>query len=407
MPRFAYRAKRPNGEIVEGILEAENRRLVVVKLQGMKVFPITVEEEGGRGLQSEVSLQSFTRIKFTDVVNFTRQLSDLTKAGLPLVRALDVLVEQNESEKMKNLLRSLKNDVAGGTPFSDALAKFPKQFSDLYSNMVRSGEVGGYLDTVLDRLADFLEKEADLRSRIRNAMAYPIIMICVATAVVFILTVYVVPTFVHMFEDQHIQLPRVTRILIGLSDAVRGYWYLLIAGVCLAVYGFRQFVAQPDGRLMMDTFKLKVPVLGDMIRKQEISKFARTLGTLLGNGVSILKALDVVSQVITNKILADEVAGLKSDISEGARLSTRMKQSRIFPPVAVNMVAVGEETGELDRTLLRIAESYEVETDRAIKTLVTLIEPLLIVTMALVVGFIVMAMILPIFQLSSVVRGTS
>ncbi|MBW7940661.1 MAG: type II secretion system F family protein, partial [Candidatus Omnitrophica bacterium] len=222
MPRFAYKAKRPNGEIVEGILEAENRRLVISKLQGMKVFPITVEEEGGRGLQKEVNFQSLIRIRFTDIVNFTRQLSDLTKAGMPLVRSLDVLIEQTENDKMKNMIRSMKNDVAGGTPFSDALAKFPRQFSDLYSSMVRSGEVGGYLDTVLDRLAEFLEKEADLRSRIRNAMAYPIIMICVALAVIIILTVYVVPTIVHMIEDKKQELPRVTKVLITFSDAIRG-----------------------------------------------------------------------------------------------------------------------------------------------------------------------------------------
>ncbi|NUP91906.1 MAG: type II secretion system F family protein, partial [Candidatus Omnitrophica bacterium] len=368
MPRFAYKAKRPNGEIVEGILEAENRRLVISKLQGMKVFPITVEEEGGRGLQKEVNFQSLIRIRFTDIVNFTRQLSDLTKAGMPLVRSLDVLIEQTENDKMKNMIRSMKNDVAGGTPFSDALAKFPRQFSDLYSSMVRSGEVGGYLDTVLDRLAEFLEKEADLRSRIRNAMAYPIIMICVALAVIIILTVYVVPTFVHMFEDQKLELPRVTKVLITFSDAIRGYWYLFIAAICMIVYAFRQFVAKPEGRLVIDQAKLHIPVLGDMIRKQEISKFSRTLGTLLGNGVSILKALDVVTAVISNKILADEVAALKGDISEGARLSNKMRQSQIFPPVATNMVAVGEETGELERALLRIAETYETETDRAIKT---------------------------------------
>lgn len=401
MARFAYRAKRPNGEIVEGVLEAENRRLVITKLQGMKVFPITVEEEGGKGLQKEVSLSAFARVRFTDVVNFTRQLSDLTKAGMPLVRSLDVLVEQNENEKMKVMIRAMKNDVAGGTPFSDALAKYPKQFSDLYSSMVRAGEVGGYLDTVLDRLADFLEKEADLRSRIRNAMAYPIIMIFVALSVIFILTVYVVPTFVTMFEDQHLELPTATKILITASDLLRGYWYVAIAAICLFVYAFRHFVSTPDGRLMVDKFKLSLPIMGDMVRKQEISKFSRTLGTLLGNGVSILKALDVVTAVISNRILSDEVAALKGDISEGARLSNKMKQSQIFPPVATNMVAVGEETGELERALLRIAETYEVETDRAIKTMVTLIEPLLIVCMALVVGFIVMAMILPIFQLST------
>lgn len=403
MPRFSYKAKRPSGEIIEGVLEAENRRLVVAKLQGMKVYPISVEEEGGRGLQAEVSLQTFSRIRFTDIVNFTRQLSDLTKAGLPLVRSLDVLIEQNESEKFKNVIRTLKNDVAGGTSFSDALAKFPKQFSDLYSSMVRSGEVGGYLDTVLDRLADFLEQEADLRNRIRNAMAYPIIMIFVAVSVVFILTVYVVPTFVDMFEDQQLELPGMTKILIGISDGVRSYWYIVIAGICLIVYGFRQFVAKPEGRLLIDKIKLYTPVVGDMIRKREISKFARTLGTLLGNGVSILKALDVVTQVISNKILADEIAGLKEDITEGARLSSKMRHSQVFPPVAVNMVAVGEETGDLERTLVRIAETYEVETDRALKTMVTLIEPLLIICMAIVVGFIVMAMILPIFQLSTAI----
>ena len=404
MAKFAYKAKRPNGEVIEGVLEAENRKLVISKLHGMRVFPISVEEEGGKGLQSEVSFEAFSRIRFVDIVTFTRQLSDLTKAGLPLVRALDVLVEQSESEKMKSMIRALKNDVAGGMPFSDALAKFPKQFSDLYSSMVRSGELGGYLDAVLDRLADFLEKDADLRSRIRNAMAYPIIMICVAVIVILILTIYVVPTFVNMFDDQGLELPFITKALVRVSDTFRSFWYVFIGGVCLAVYGFRQFVAKPEGRIFVDRYKLRVPVFGDMVKKQEIAKFSRTLGTLLGNGVSILKALDVVSQVISNRILADEIAELKGDISEGERLSTKMKQSEIFPPVAVNMVAVGEETGALETTLMRVAETYEVETDRAIKTMVTLIEPLLIVVMAVIVGVIVMAMILPIFQLSTSIR---
>jgi type II secretion system protein F len=403
MPKFAYKAKRPNGEILEGVLEAENRRLVVSKLQGMKVFPVSIEEESGRGLQQEVSFQSFARVRFADIVTFTRQLSDLTKAGLPLVRALDVLIEQTTNEKMKSMIRAMMNDVAGGTSFSDALAKFPKQFSDLYCSMIHSGEIGGYLDTVLDRLAEFLEKEADLHSRIRNAMAYPAIMIVVACGVVLILTTYVVPTFVSMFMDQGLQLPTITKVLVGISDFVSGYWWLEIGGICLAVYAYRQFVAKPEGRVMIDRMKLKIPIFGDMIRKQEISKFARTLGTLLGNGVSILKALDVVNQVISNKIMANEVAGLKGDIAEGERLSKKMRQSEIFPPIAVNMVAVGEETGELERTLLRVAETYETETDRALKTMVTLIEPLLIVVMAVVVGFIVLAMILPIFQLSTTV----
>lgn len=403
MPKFAYKAKRPSGEVIEGTIEAESKRLVVSKLHGMKVFPISVEEEGGKGLQAEVSLQTFSRIRFADIVTFTRQLSDLTKAGLPLVRSLDVLVEQTDNEKLKSVIRAMNADVSGGMAFSDALAKFPKHFSDLYSSMVRSGEIGGYLDTVLDRLAEFLEKEADVRSQIRNAMAYPAIMICVAVSVVIILTVFVVPTFVSMFEEQNLALPRVTQILVGISDAFTSYWYLIVASICGIVYGFRAYAATPEGRTNIDRAKLKIPVLGDMVRKQEIAKFSRTLGTLLGNGVSILKALDVVADVISNKILAEEVKALKSDISEGERLSNKMKQSEIFPPVAVNMVAVGEETGQLERTLQRIAETYEVETERALKTLVTLIEPLLIVSMAVVVGFIVMAMILPIFQMSSVV----
>jgi len=404
MPKFAYKAKRSNGEMVEGVLEAENKRLVVSKLQGMRVFPVSVEEEGGRGLQAEVSIQAFTRIRFVEIVNFTRQLSDLTKAGLPLVRSLEVLGEQTDNEKFSNLIKGLMNDVAGGMSFSDSLVKFPKQFPELYSSMVRAGEVGGYLDTVLDRLAEFLEKEADLRNRIRNALAYPLIMICVAAIVVLILTGFVVPTFVQMFEEQGVDLPMMTKILIVISGSVQSYWYVFIALFCAAVYGFRQFVAKPEGKMLVDKVKLKIPIFGDMIRKQEISKFARTLGTLLGNGVSILKALDVVTAVISNQVLAKEVADLKGDITEGERLSTKMKESAVFPPVVTNMVAVGEETGELERTLMRVAQTYETETDRALKTLVTMLEPMLIVIMAVVVGFIVMAMILPIFQISTAIK---
>ncbi|HOJ60767.1 MAG TPA: type II secretion system inner membrane protein GspF [bacterium] len=398
---YEYKAKKLSGEVIEGILEADNRKLVINKLQQMRVFPISVKERGGgRGLNQEISLQTFSRISSKDVTTFSRQISDLLRAGLPLVRCLDVISQQTDNPRMNRVIKAVDSDVQGGMAFCDALAKNSRVFSPLYCSMVRAGEVGGMLDAVMERLADFMEAEQETRSKIISALTYPAFMMVVCVLVIIVLFTVVVPNFMVMFQDSDMELPVSTQLLLSLTHFIGTWWWAMLLTVVTAVLMIRKFVQTEAGALQFDRFKLRLPLIGELIRKREIAKFGRTLGTLLGNGVQILKALAITEEVITNRILKSEIQKFQENIKEGERLSKRMAESKLFPPVAVNMVAVGEETGNLENTLQRVADAYEKETDRVIKTMTTIIEPLMIVIMAVVVGFIVFAMIMPIFQIS-------
>ena len=397
--KYSYRAKRLTGEVVTGMVEADDRKAVVVRLQQMQVFPISIEKE-----QSAVfSFGSFSmkRVSRKDVMTFTRQLSDLLNAGLPLARSLEVLCKQTPNPKLLSIIRTICTDVKEGTPFSSALGKHPRVFGQLFSAMVSAGEAGGSLDEVLKRFADFMESEQETRAKIITAMTYPLIMVMVMVGVVSILFTVVIPRFQTMFEDAEAALPASTQLLMAVSQFVRDYWYVAIVGLILAVVLFRQYVKTTVGREQVDRLKLTLPLFGDLVRKREVAKFARTLGTLLHNGVNILSALEITESVISNRILAQDIHSMSQDIREGQNLSDRMVKSDLFPPIAVNMVAVGEETGELETTLGRVADSFESETDRVIKTITTMLEPMMIVIMAVVVGFIVFSMIMPIFNLSA------
>jgi type II secretory pathway component PulF len=388
--QYNYKGKKLSGEIVEGVIDADSRRLVINKLQKMQVFPIAVKETGaGKGLNREVNLQLFQGVGLTDLMTFSRQMSDLLRAGLPLVRCLDVIVQQTYNPKMCEVIKNLRSDVQTGMAFSDAMKKHKKVFSTLYFSMIKAGEIGGMLDGVMERLALFLENEHETRSKIISAMTYPAFMVIVCFFVMIILFTVVVPNFQVMFADIDMALPIATQIL----------WALLIAAVGGFIM-FRQYLKTEQGRLQFDTLILKVPLFGELVKKREIAKFSRTLGTLLGNGVAILNALSITEQVISNQVLKNDIQGFADSIKEGIKLSDRMAQSSLFPPVAINMVAVGEETGSLEITLSRVADAFESETDRVIKTITTIIEPVMIVIMAFIVGFIVFAMIMPIFQLS-------
>jgi len=398
---YAYKAKKMSGEIIEGRIDADNRRLVINKLQKMQVFPIFVKEaSGGKGLKQEVSLSIFQRVGLKDILTFSRQMSDLLKAGLPLVRCLDVILLQTQNPKMRDVVKSVHTDVQPGTAFSDTMRKHPKVFSELYSSMVKAGEAGGMLDLVMDRLSTFLENEQETRSKIISAMTYPIFMVVVCFFVMVILFTVVVPNFQVMFEDSEVALPIATQILMGFSEIISSWWWALIGSAVGGFIMFRKYINTDAGKLKLDTILLKLPLIGELIKKREIAKFSRTLGTLLGNGVAILDALAITEKVISNQPLKNDIHGFAASIREGMKLSDRMSESDLFPPVAVNMVAVGEETGSLEITLDRVADTFETETDRVIKTITTIIEPVMIVIMAVIVGFIVFAMIMPIFQIS-------
>ena len=297
-----------------------------------------------------------------------------------------------------------KRVFGGGNTLAEALGQHPKVFSELYINMVHAGEVSGSLDAVMERLADFTESELETRNKIVSAMAYPAIMIVVGVAVVIVLLTFVIPRFTMMFEEMDQQLPAITLLLVGISNFLKFYWWVLLGGAILLGVLYRRYNATPEGRLQVDTFKLRIPLVSDFLRKREIAKFARTMGTLLANGVPILKTLEIVEAVMSNKVLAQQIVNVRENIREGEKVSDRLGEGGVFPPMVVNMVAIGEETGSLEQTLDRIARAYEGDTERAMRSLTTMIEPLLILLMGGVVGFIVIAMILPIFMLSTSLR---
>ncbi len=369
MPTYSYKAKKTTGEIIEGTLEAENRRLVIARLQKMQAYPIRVEAEGGGGgfsqLQKEFSFQSFRRINRREICSFTRQMSDLLKSGLTLVRALDVLVQQTENVRLREIIKNLKSEVQGGSTFSAALAKHPKVFPDLYSSMVHAGEVGGLLDEVMNRLSDFAESELETRGKVMSALAYPAIMLVVGAGVIVVLMTFVIPRFSQMFEEIGADLPKITLLLVTVSKFVMSYYSLIILGAIVAlIVAYIQLLKQPEEKLRIDRLRLKIPVYGSFLLKNEVARFARTLGTLLGNGVPILRALEITKTMIKNQAIATVMGDVAENVKEGERLSTQLTRSTVFPPVAVHMVAVGEETGSLDTTLLRVASTYEKETER-------------------------------------------
>lgn len=398
MPQFLYKAKDPSGQTVTGTLEAESTSVVTSRLQAMGFFPLAVEDARAAAAEKGTR-QRAKRIRVNDMATFNRQLADLLSSGIPLVKALDIIQKQTQNPALVEIITQIDQDVSGGDSLAGAMAKHPKIFSKLYVAMVRAGEAGGLLDQVLQRLADFSEGEAETRSKIKSALAYPVVMIFAGTGAVILLMTLVMPKILKIYTDLNQALPLSTQIIIGVSDAMRTYWYIFIGALVLLIFSFQRAVNTPEGKRALDAFLIKVPILGPMIVKKEIANFARTLGSLLHNGVSILPALDIVHEVLTNRVVADEVAKIPQNVTQGEGIAAPLRKSTVFPPVVVNMMAIGEETGRLDDVLLKIARSYDTEVDRAAKTLTSLLEPIIILGMGVVVGFIVIAMLLPIFSI--------
>jgi len=338
-------------------------------------------------------------VKTADLASFNRQLADLLGAGIPLVKALSILGRQTDNEALRGIINTINSDVSGGLTFADALGKHPREFSKLYTAMVRSGEAGGMLDEVLNRLADFSEQEEQLKGRVKSALAYPVVMVVAGSGAIFVIFTYVVPKIVGTFAELNQTLPAITQLLIAVSNFTASYWYLVLGGIAAAVASFWQFVRTPQGRVAWSVLQLRLPLFGDLVRKREVARFSRTLGSLLRNGVSILSALAITRDVLENEVVRGEVDKVQEQITQGAGIAEPLRNSAVFPPVTVNMMSVGEETGNLQNVLLRISESYEIEVERKVRTLTSLIEPLIICVMGLVVGFIVIAMLLPIFSL--------
>lgn len=398
MPSYAYKARDSKGTLVQGSLEAESSGAVTQRLQTMGYFPTSVVED--KNSTAAVRLRaSKGRIKINDMATFMRQMADMLGAGVPLVKSLNVIEGQSSSPAMQGIVTQLSASVSGGDALNQAMARHPKVFSKLQCAMVKAGEAGGLLDEVLLRLADFTETEAELRGKIKAALTYPMVMVTVGIGSVVVMLTYVMPKIVGIYAELDQELPLPTQLLLLASNALVDYWYVIlgcILGLAIVLY---QAAISVEGRRFLDRLILSIPVLGEVIRKREIGNFARTLGSLLHNGVSILPSLEIVHEVLTNRIIAEEVGTIPESVTQGQGIAGSLRNSKTFPPVVVNMIAVGEETGRLDDVLLKVSRSYDTEVDRALKTLTSLIEPLIILALGIVVGFIVIAMLLPIFSI--------
>jgi general secretion pathway protein F len=406
MPRFAYTAKDGNKQEVKGSLTAESEREAIEKLDRMGCFPVSLREEEIPPAPDKrpSAYRFFTRIQKRDVSLFMRQLADLIEAGLTLNGALTIISRQTENPHLGKIVADLDAIIRDGAGFSEALAHYPKIFSPLLVNMVKSGEVGGMLAEVLARLADFSEAEEELRAKVRFALAYPALILFVGIATIVVLLTFVIPKMVSLFQEVGQVLPLPTRILMEMSRMIVSYGWFLLAMVIVGAGLLRQLAHSQEGKLALDRMKLRFPIWGPLITKVETARFARSLGLLLKHGVAILQAVEVVTQSMVNEVMKSGMRKIREQLEGGASLSHAMHEYPVFPVFVTNMVAVGEESGTLDRSLLKIGEAYEREADRTMKLMAALIEPVMILVMGLVVGFIVVSMLLPIFQIDLLSR---
>ncbi len=403
MPVYDYKGLNQAGKTVKGSQDAESQNALRTLLQGRGIFVTEVSEAraGGKSKAGEVDFGKMLQfVGLRDIAVLTRQMATLLRAGIPLVECLRALTDQAEKDELKRALSDIKSKVNEGSSLAKALADHPKLFSDLFVNMVRAGESSGNLDVVLERLTDFLEGQMELRSKVISAMIYPILMTVVGLGILAFLFAFVIPKVTQIFEDQGAALPFVTRLLIGTSDVVSGGWFIILPAAFLSAWGFRRWKNSEGGRPKWDRFVLKLPVVGNLVRLIAVSRFSRTLGTLLNSGVPLLQALDIVKNILGNTRLIEVIEEVRVNVREGESIAQPMKRSGEFPSLVTHMIAIGEKTGQLEDMLENVAESYDQQVSLRIDAATTLIEPLMIVFMGIAVGFIVFAIMLPILQLN-------
>jgi len=403
MPQFEYKVKKGPGTVTSGVLEADSQRAAVARLRDMGYFPIAVEPYEGDE-QKDTLRQTLARVRLKDRNLFFRQLANLIESGMPITRALGTILEQTENPKLGKIVEQLREDVQKGTSFAEAMEQHPKVFPSMLCNMVRAGETGGMLEEVLWRIVSFGEQEEELQGKAVSAMIYPAFLLIIGSAAVFILLSFVFPKFLTIFEDFNATLPLPTRIVMGVCDFMGKLWWAVLLALAGLIIGLTSYVRTHAGRRNLHALLLRVPVVRDVVQRYEMAKFARTLGTLLDNGVPVLTALKVTVDTLTNVIIAEEVDMIHGRVIDGDSISDSLRQTKYFPPMVINMFAVGEEGGRLGAVTARIADAYDNEVDRAVKALAALFEPILIVIMGVVIGFLVIAMLLPMLTLSSHVR---
>ncbi|MBP1608137.1 MAG: type secretion system protein [Acidobacteria bacterium] len=404
MPAYTYKASTFEGKIVEGSLEASDTSAAALKIQDMGLLPIRVgAAAGATALTREMEWPwKRKRVRRKDLLVFTQELHTLVKASFPLDRSLAILGQLAESPALAEIVQDVLKEVKGGKSLSEALGKYPETFPKVYVSMVKAGEASGALEEILARLAAFLEQSENLRSYIFSALIYPMLLAVVGTASMIILTLFVVPRFSSIFKDMGIPMPLPMVILRGISAVISGYWWAFLALIILAFFYIRRILATPEGRLNWDRRLLRIPLIGNVLRKVEVARFARTLGTLLHGGVPLLQSMNIVRDIISNQGIASTIDPIRNGIKKGEGITSPMKQSGVFPPLAMHLIEVGEESGRLDTMLVQVAEVYDTEVRDGIKNLISFFEPALILLMGLAIATIVVSMLMAIFSINDV-----
>lgn len=408
MAEYSYEALDRGGKQVRGVIEAGSEQVIVEKLRNMGYYPVSVglsrkRAMGNTDITALPGLRLFFhRVRNKDVMTFTRQLATLIDAGLPIIRSLTILQEQVESVLLRDKIGQIAKDIEQGSSLSDALAKHPKIFDRLYVNMVRAGEIGGVLEAVLVKIADFLEKRQAIIGKVRSAMMYPAVVLTLATAIVTFILIVIVPKFKDIFQQLGGDLPWLTRVLIDISYALVNYTAWVIVGIVAIVFAFKRINQTRGGKLFLDTLKLRIPIVGKLFRKSAIVRFASTLATLITSGVPILQAIDIVRETSGNEVVTRAMDSVYTSVRDGETIHEPLGRCKVFPPLVVHMVAVGEETGAIDAMLQKVSEAYEREVEDTVNALTSILEPILIVFLGAIVGVIVVGLYLPIFAIPGI-----
>jgi len=399
MPTFSYVAVDDAGREVVGEIHAEDVQAAIGRVRESGNYPMEVREAASaRPTGSRWAF--FTRITAADRTILTQQLANLLGAGLTVVRALTVLIDNTDNPRVRDVLLRVREEVQTGSAFSDTLEKFPKLFDTLYVNLVRAGEASGDLEGVLERLADYQEQQSQQWAAIRSATAYPMLLVSVGTAAVLFMVTFLIPRFVVIFESLGQSLPLPTRVILGLSTFLAHYWWAILVGALVLALGLRWYIRTPSGSLLFDSLKIRPPVIGPLSLKLAASRFAHTLGTLLRGGVPILEALETVQGAIGNRMMSEALNEVRDSVREGESIADPLRRTKAFPSLVVNMIAVGEETGDVDSILSRVAHSYDIEVQNTVRQLISLLEPVIILVMGIIVGSVIISMLLPIFDLN-------
>ena len=400
---FSYRVRDREGKLISGTLQADSERLVVSKLQEMGYVPVQVAEKKESLGKREFAFRP-GHVPLKELSVFSRQFATMVNSGLPILKALAILSEQTESKALAKVVTEVRLDVERGSSLSQSMAKHPKVFTNLFVSMIKAGETGGVLDSVLLRLADNMEREVELRQRVKSAMTYPVVVLAMVSLILAAMLLFIVPQFKNIYASLNGTLPLPTRILLFFSDLVRKFWWMWIFAMIGLVILFRRYKKTPAGRAQVDSFKLKVPVFGDLFHKTALSRFASTLSILLRSGVPILQALDIVTETVNNRVIARAVADVQGSVKEGESIARPLGKHAVFPPMVVQMLAVGEETGAVDTMLEKVAQFYDNEVTATVDSLTSLIEPLMIAVIGGCVGMAVIALYLPMFNVINLIK---